>query len=253
MVVDDSAVIRGIWARIVDAEPDLRVVAAAGNGRAAVDVLRRREVDVVVLDIEMPEMGGLEALPAPAGRAPLGARGHGQLSHASGRRGDGRRALAGRRGLRHQAVRGGSRRHGRGGPGPGPEDPRAGRTRASPPPDSPGRPRRPRSRTSRSRAGDRSPGPSRRSRVASSTGGPNALSPVLEALPRDFPLPILIVQHMPPLFTTMLAERLAARGRPALREASTARPWCRTASPTSRRATTTWWCASDGRAPLCSR
>jgi two-component system chemotaxis response regulator CheB len=44
--------------------------------------------------------------------------------------------------------------------------------------------------------------------IASSTGGPNALVSVLAKLPSDFPLPILIAQHMPPLFTTLLAERL---------------------------------------------
>jgi two-component system chemotaxis response regulator CheB len=44
--------------------------------------------------------------------------------------------------------------------------------------------------------------------IGTSTGGPNALAEVLPAIPRDFPVPIVIVQHMPPLFTRMLAERL---------------------------------------------
>ena len=44
--------------------------------------------------------------------------------------------------------------------------------------------------------------------IGTSTGGPNALSEILPAIPRDFPVPIVIVQHMPPLFTRMLAERL---------------------------------------------
>lgn len=47
--------------------------------------------------------------------------------------------------------------------------------------------------------------------IGVSTGGPNALAVVLPSIPADFPLPILIVQHMPPHFTRLLAERLSAR------------------------------------------
>jgi two-component system chemotaxis response regulator CheB len=51
--------------------------------------------------------------------------------------------------------------------------------------------------------------------IGSSTGGPQALREVLSGLPTDFPLPILIVQHMPPMFTPMLAKHLAKdTGRP---------------------------------------
>jgi two-component system chemotaxis response regulator CheB len=46
--------------------------------------------------------------------------------------------------------------------------------------------------------------------IGVSTGGPNALRDLLSRLPADFPVPILIVQHMPPIFTRLLAERLAA-------------------------------------------
>jgi len=44
--------------------------------------------------------------------------------------------------------------------------------------------------------------------IGTSTGGPNALADLLPGIPRDFPIPIVIVQHMPPLFTRLLAERL---------------------------------------------
>jgi two-component system chemotaxis response regulator CheB len=47
--------------------------------------------------------------------------------------------------------------------------------------------------------------------IGTSTGGPNALAEVFGALPGDLPVPVVMVQHMPPMFTTMLAERLSAR------------------------------------------
>ena len=63
MVVDDSVVIRGLLSRWVEADPALELVAAHRNGRLAVDDVMRSLPDVVVLDIEMPEMDGLTALP----------------------------------------------------------------------------------------------------------------------------------------------------------------------------------------------
>jgi two-component system chemotaxis response regulator CheB len=63
MICDDSAVIRGAIARMLDADPDVRVVARAGNGQAAIDEVQRTPVDVLVLDIEMPVMDGMTALP----------------------------------------------------------------------------------------------------------------------------------------------------------------------------------------------
>jgi two-component system chemotaxis response regulator CheB len=63
MIVDDAVVVRGLVARWIDAEPDLKVVATLRTGREAVDQLLRHNPDVVLLDIEMPELDGIEALP----------------------------------------------------------------------------------------------------------------------------------------------------------------------------------------------
>lgn len=63
LVVDDSAVIRGLITRAVEGHSDLKVVATAPNGEAAVASLKRLPVDVIILDIEMPVMDGLTAIP----------------------------------------------------------------------------------------------------------------------------------------------------------------------------------------------
>jgi two-component system chemotaxis response regulator CheB len=63
MVVDDSVVVRGLIARWIDADPDLETVAKCTNGKAALDALGAARPDIIVLDIEMPVMDGLTALP----------------------------------------------------------------------------------------------------------------------------------------------------------------------------------------------
>lgn len=63
MIVDDASLVRGLFARWVTAEPDLDVVALLRNGRDAVDEIDRSDPDVVVLDVEMPELDGISALP----------------------------------------------------------------------------------------------------------------------------------------------------------------------------------------------
>jgi two-component system chemotaxis response regulator CheB len=63
MVVDDSAVIRGLLIRSLESDPKIAVVASVSNGSMALNALSRHDVEVVVLDIEMPVMDGLTALP----------------------------------------------------------------------------------------------------------------------------------------------------------------------------------------------
>lgn len=70
MIVDDSAVIRGLVTRLLESDPDIRVVSSVGDGKMAVAVLARTAVDVVVLDVEMPVMDGLTALPLMLAAAP---------------------------------------------------------------------------------------------------------------------------------------------------------------------------------------
>jgi len=63
MVVDDSAVIRGLLARALEADPAIKVVASISNGKNALDALARHDIEIIVLDIEMPVMDGMTALP----------------------------------------------------------------------------------------------------------------------------------------------------------------------------------------------
>jgi len=63
MVVDDAVVVRSLLARWVDAEPDMQIVASLRTGREAVARIEQGNADVVVLDIDMPELDGISALP----------------------------------------------------------------------------------------------------------------------------------------------------------------------------------------------
>lgn len=63
MVVDDSVVVRGLIVRALESDPRIEIVGSVGNGQLAVVRLARHPADVVVLDIEMPVMDGLTALP----------------------------------------------------------------------------------------------------------------------------------------------------------------------------------------------
>src|ERR1700739_1485318 len=70
MVVDDSAVIRGLLTRTLESDPEITVVASVGNGQMAISAVSRQDADVVILDIEMPVMDGLTALPKILAAAP---------------------------------------------------------------------------------------------------------------------------------------------------------------------------------------
>lgn len=256
LTVDDSAVIRGFLARIIDAEPDMTVVATAMNGQMALSVLDRRPVDIVLLDIEMPVMDGLTALPRILEKVPdarvimassltekgaevtiralsLGAADYVTKPSARHAQGLGPVARELVRKIRVLAGRG-DPLHPPGAPPPddaGSPD-RGNRSREKPPaPAAGGAPPAGEPGTAPALTSallDRDAGiappryhpssePARILGLASSTGGPNALAEFLRMLPADFRLPVVLVQHMPALFTAMLAERLAGvTGRTAV-------------------------------------
>lgn len=219
MLADDSSVSRALMTRWIEESGAGRVVATASNGRAAVEALAVQRVDVVVLDIEMPEVDGLTALPRLLAAQPgiqvlmastlsqsgaaitmqalrLGAAdaiGKPRAGWAIGSGTDFRTELA----AKVSALGAVARRL----PGaPAPEEP----------PLPPGTPEPTVERAA--------PSGSRPQAIVigASTGGPNALFRLVELLPSSLDVPIFVTQHMPPTFTAILAEHLARHaGRPA--------------------------------------
>ncbi len=210
MICDDSAVIRAAIARILETDPAIRVVARASNGQAALDALKLHDVDVVVLDIEMPVMDGLTALPRLLAADPglrvimastlttrgadvsmralrLGAADYVPKPSASQVAGDakfGPELIEKVKGLARL------RRHARA-------------PVASLAPAVPHAPLALR------------PGPRQAPlllAIGSSTGGPNALFALVQSLNAAVPVPIVLTQHMPPAFTPILAEHIDKLG-----------------------------------------
>jgi two-component system chemotaxis response regulator CheB len=204
LIADDSAVARRLLTLVLADHPSLRIVGVAADGRAALDRIRTLGPDAVVLDVEMPVLDGIETLAALRAEHPdlpvimfsavtergaavtlealsLGATDYvtkpaGSTGHEQAVR-DVREQLVPKllaavhhqRNLAGQPVR----------PGP------------------------------RGGTANRPPGPVDVVAIGGSAGGPNALRALLAQLPGDFPLPVLVVQHMPAVFTRQLAERLA--------------------------------------------
>jgi len=220
MVVDDSAVIRGLLTRALEADPDLAVVASVGDGQQALNALQRHDIEIVILDIEMPVMDGLTALPKIIEAKPglpvliastltrrgatvslkalsLGAAdyvtkpGSSALTTAE----DFKRELLGKvKGLAQ------ARRQSRGEAQPSPAARRVGEAAPAPAPAPVIRPGEVRLRPM---PGDRPDVVA----IGSSTGGPQALFRLLKAFV-GIKQPVLITQHMPATFTTILAEHI---------------------------------------------
>ncbi len=222
MVVDDSAVVRGLIARMLQQVPDIDVVASEPNGQSAVRNLLRHDVDVIILDIEMPIMDGLTALPQLLAADPtvriimastltkrnadisiraLNAGAADYIPKPSAARDissgdDFRRDLIEKvhtlGALRRQRAGGGAARARR----MGPAKPTPTSVRARSLYDKPINLRQP---------GSRTPGVLA---VGSSTGGPQALFTFFGGLTRNLGVPIVVSQHMPPTFTAILAEHV---------------------------------------------
>lgn len=221
MVVDDSAVIRGLLTRALEGDPDIRVAASVGDGQMAVNSLQRNSIDVIVLDIEMPVMDGLTALPKLLAVAPqvkiimastltlrgadismrcLSAGAADYIPKPTSTREVGgaedfkRELISKVKALGAAARRAGSRTRGELRP-LGPVHSAFGAKRELPPPTlrpaTAGMPVRPDIIA-----------------IGSSTGGPQALFEVLSHLRDGVSQPILITQHMPATFTTILAEHI---------------------------------------------
>jgi two-component system chemotaxis response regulator CheB len=218
LICDDSAVIRGAIARILEADPQIHVVARAANGQAALDALKIHDVDVVVLDIEMPVMDGLTALPLL-----LKARPGLQVIMASTLTARG--ADVSMRAMRLGAadyVPKPSAMQVAGDASFGPElvakihglarlRRRAHATAAGPAAAKPA----PVGVALR-------PAPKQRPlllAIGSSTGGPNALFTLVQGLSAKLPVPVIITQHMPAAFTPLLAEHLNKLGTLPCQEA----------------------------------
>lgn len=240
MVVDDSVVIRGLVGRWLDEEPNLAVVASHRNGRLAVDDVLRSNPDVVILDIEMPDMDGLTALPLLIEKkrnlvvvvASTLTRRNAEISLKALSLGAAdyvpkpesnsgvTTSAEFRRELIEKVTNLGMRARKRGLPGQTPPTGRpmarslTGALQASAPAaPSALRASRPGSFTIRSYSSVRP----RILTIGSSTGGPQALNTLFGEIGSAIGMvPVVLTQHMPPTFTAILAEHITkAAGRPA--------------------------------------
>jgi two-component system, chemotaxis family, protein-glutamate methylesterase/glutaminase len=215
LVVDDSVVIRRLVTHALSEDPAIEVVGVASNGSIALQRISHLNPDVITLDIEMPEMDGLEML-RQLRKAQVSARVI-MFSTMTARGAE----------ITLEALSLGADDYVTKASNEGSLDRSMARLREELIPKVKQFFHLPGSLTAPIRpvatAPDiPAPGSSRlRPRavlLGVSTGGPTALSEILPAFPADFPLPIVVVQHMPPMFTRLLAERLAHICRLAVQE-----------------------------------
>lgn len=221
LVVDDSVVIRRLLSDVLSQDAEIELAGTAPNGRIALAKLPQLNPDVVTLDIEMPELDGLETLPElrkthpklpvimfstlteRGALATLDALARGATDYITKPANVGS-VTAGIQSVKDQLI---------------PKikslcplaRPAAAATAHVPSPAS---------RTVPARPALRFPERFDAVLIGSSTGGPQALSATLCHLPASFPLPIVVVQHMPPVFTRHLANRLDQDCALTVREAT---------------------------------
>ena len=211
MICDDSATVRGILGRLLGADPAIEVVSRVGDGQQALEALPSARPDVVLLDLEMPVMDGMTALPLLLRTEP---RPVVIVASALTQRGAAAAMAALRAGASDYIPKPGAAGGGALDPvfraellekvkGWAPMRCRPARAVAPPAAGPPAPQRRP-----------AAPVPARPAQapvllaVGSSTGGPQALATFLKALTPAPAVPVVIVQHMPAGFTTMLADHL---------------------------------------------
>ncbi|WP_127498459.1 protein-glutamate methylesterase/protein-glutamine glutaminase [Actinoplanes solisilvae] len=234
LVVDDSVVVRRLIVDALGGAENIEVVGTASNGQLAQAKIDQLKPDVITMDIEMPQMDGITAvrelrkrhkhipvimfstLSAAGATATLEALSAGATDYVTkpsnvGSVEESIRAVRTELVPRIYALAG-KRRPAAGPPArPGaatPARPGSAPPRVGMPPTGPGRPG---AAPARPAAAPRKTAPGGRIdilAIGSSTGGPDALTKVLTGIPADLPVPIVITQHMPPVFTKMFAERL---------------------------------------------
>ncbi|WP_261343697.1 chemotaxis-specific protein-glutamate methyltransferase CheB [Symmachiella dynata] len=203
LVVDDSAVVRGLLVRALDTDPYITVAGTAMHGLAALEFMRKTPVDVVVLDVEMPVMDGVTAL-----RAILKEFHNTQVIMASSMTYEGAETTI-------QALTIGAAECIAKPVAKNAADSIAQLSQQLLPlvkalgqhSTQTAAPEKPVLVTPTTTAAI-----PKILVVGASTGGPKALSSLVAGLPVDFDLPILITQHMPPMFTPMLAKHLEKDG-----------------------------------------
>jgi two-component system chemotaxis response regulator CheB len=213
LVVDDAVVIRRILSDVLDDDPDIEVAGTAANGRIALAKLTQVNPDIITLDVEMPEMDGLttlrtlratghkqpvimfSTLTEKAATTTLDALAAGASDYVTKPANVGSVVEAKQR-VREQLI-------------PKIKALSTGIVLPHAPP-----PRQP--LPVGLTAGALRPRPAGTGAlidcvaIGVSTGGPNALTTLFRQLPGDLAVPIVMVQHMPPVFTRQLAERLSA-------------------------------------------
>jgi two-component system chemotaxis response regulator CheB len=215
LIVDDAAAFRRALAEELSNDPALEVVGAAANGRIALAKMPQVSPDIVILDVEMPEMDGLatlkelrktyprlpiimfSALTERGAEATLDALALGATDYFTKPTHEGG-LDASLKVIREELI---------------PEIKALCHRHVNERIDSKGilNSILPSPIVSRppALASHTPPGQVQILAIGTSTGGPNALAEIFRRLPADLPVPIVIVQHMPPMFTRLLAERMS--------------------------------------------
>jgi two-component system chemotaxis response regulator CheB len=208
LVVDDSVVIRRVVSDELAADPDIEVIGSAANGKLALAKLSQLTPDLVILDIEMPEMDGLATLAAIR-------KSHPKLPVIMFSSLTERGATAT---LDALALGASDYFTKPGGPGGVDESRRVIREELIPEIKELCREKPPASSVPPISRFGAAPARIDAVVIGTSTGGPNALAELFPALP-VLPVPVFIVQHMPPMFTKLLAERLTKASKVPVDEA----------------------------------